>query len=90
MTQSNADFELDYMVIEDDFNKEIAANVEQDVNAIRKLLVFDDETGDTVRLKDGGFTHNIIGLTLGGIAKKTNNQIAQSVLDGFDLQSQGW
>ena len=36
------------------------------------------------------FIHNIIGLILRGLAKKFGDNVAQAVVDGFELHDFGW
>lgn len=64
--------------------------LQENVEKIRELLVFDDETEDVIGLSAGGFTHNIIGMTLQVIAKNFSNQVANKVLLGFGLDELGW
>lgn len=88
---TNQTFEPDYYTlsvsgVEDEKINKLQNYVEE----IRDLLVFDDETEETIGLVSGGFTHNCIGLTLACISDLFDKSLANKVLLGFSLEDFGW
>ena len=89
---SGANFQIDFIALglDEKLEKIELEEIENEVDHIRDLLVFDDDTNETIGLVSGGYTHNIIGLILRGLAKKFGDNVAQAVVDGFELHDFGW
>ena len=58
-----------------------------DPNYVRIVATIDKEV-DYVDLKP--FSHNIIGLALGEAADKFGNEVANDLIEEFELEAKGW
>lgn len=88
---SHESFELNTSLLKTKLvSQPIIDDLVQNVQSIKDLLEFDFETEDAIGIRQGGFSHNIIGLSLQSIAKAGSDTLANSVIKGLGLDNLGW
>jgi hypothetical protein len=89
---THATFEPDYVTMSLDENQgdEKIDKLQEQVECIRDHLVFDEDSEETIAIVQGGFTHNVIGMSLSAINAEFGKDLTNSILVGLGLENVGW